>query len=48
MTKTESTLEAGVLFGIGPIKVSISASASNAEKVTEEITGFVVGPFVFI
>ena len=48
MTKTESTLEAGVLFGIGPIKVSVSASASNAEEVTKEITGFVVGPFVLI
>ncbi len=48
MTKTESTREAGVLFGMGPIKILVSASASNAEEVTKEIDGFVVGPFVLI
>ncbi len=48
MTKTESTLEAGVLLGIGPITILVSASASNAEEITTEINGFVLGPFVLI
>ena len=46
--KTESTLEAGVIFGIGPIEINVGATALNAEEVTQEISGFVFGPLVII
>lgn len=46
--KTESTLEAGVIFGIGPIEIMVGATALNAEEVTKEVSGFVFGPLVII
>jgi 2-methylaconitate cis-trans-isomerase PrpF len=46
--KTESTKEAGLILGIGPITISASASALNAPEVTLDGTGFVIGPFVII
>ena len=46
--KTESTIEAGFIFGIGPVSVTTAASAVNAPEVTIDSTGFVIGPFVII
>lgn len=46
--KTESTMETGILFGIGPISITTSASAINAPEVKLDSTGFVIGPFVII
>ena len=48
MTKTETTSEAGVIFGVGPIEINVSASASNADEVTQTTNGFVLGPIVII
>lgn len=47
-TKTESTLEAGVIIGFGPITISTSAEASNAEIVNKNYNGFVIGFLVII
>ena len=46
--KTESTLEAGLIIGFGPITVDITAGASNADTVTTSVSGFVIGIFVLI
>lgn len=46
--KTENTLEVGLLFGFGPIQISSEADASNANRVTAEATGFLIGPIVII
>ena len=46
--KTESTREAGIIFGFGPITITASAAAVNAAEVTSEATGFVIGPIVII
>lgn len=48
MIKTENTLEAGMLLGIGPIEITTSAGATNAEEVRMETTGFVIGPLAII
>jgi len=48
MIKTENTLEAGMLLGIGPIEITTSAGATNAEEVSMETTGFVIGPLAII
>ena len=48
LVKSENTLEAGVLFGIGPVEISTSAGASNADAISMEKTGFAIGPFVII
>ena len=47
-TKIESTRESGIIFGLGKIDIIVTAEAENADLVTEEITGFVLGPFVLI
>ena len=46
--KTESTMEAGVIFGFGPITIAASAAATNAPEVTLNATGFVIGPIVIV
>lgn len=46
--KTEKTMEAGFIIGFGPIQITTSAHADNAQEVSEELTGFVIGPFVII
>lgn len=46
--KTESTIEAGLILGIGPIDVDITAGASNANLITATASGFVIGIFVII
>jgi hypothetical protein len=35
-------------FGLGPIDITVSAKALNAPEVSATVTGFVIGPFVFI
>jgi hypothetical protein len=47
-TKTESTIEEDVIFGFGPISITVSVDASNAEKVEQTLSGFVIGPLVLI
>jgi len=46
--KTESTAEAGRIIGFGPITITASAAADNAEKVEKTYNGFVLGPFVIV
>ena len=46
--KTEKTMEAGFMMGFGPIQINTLAYASNADEVSEELTGFVIGPLVII
>lgn len=46
--KTESTIEAGLVLGIGPIEIDITAGASNADLITSSASGFVIGIFVII
>jgi len=46
--KTENTLEAGLILGIGPIEINITAGASNADTITSNANGFVIGFFVII
>jgi hypothetical protein len=47
-TKTENTLEAGLIIGFGPIIITASAEASNAEMVSKTFNGFVLGFIVII
>ena len=47
-TKTESTAEAGKIIGLGPVIITTSAEASNAEKVSKTFNGFVIGFLVII
>ena len=46
--KTETTKEAGLILGIGPIDIELTAGATNAPAVTETASGFVIGMFVII
>jgi len=46
--KIENTLEAGVIIGFGPINITTSAEASNAEMVSKTFNGFVLGFVVII
>ena len=46
--KTESTAEAGLIFGFGQVEIFVSTSASNADEVTQTLDGLVLGPFVMI
>ena len=48
MIKTENTMEAGLIFGFGPLGITIEAWADNADQVTESTTGFVIGPLVLV
>ena len=47
-TKTESTTEAGRIIGFGPIIITASAEASNAERVNKTFNGFVLGFLVIV
>jgi len=47
-TKTESTAEAGRIIGFGPIIITASAEASNAERVNKTYNGFVLGFLVIV
>jgi len=46
--KSESTLEIGTIIGFGSIDVIVTASAENAELVSEETKGFIIGPIIII
>jgi hypothetical protein len=46
--KTESTIEAGIIFGVGPITIDVTAGASNADTITTSASGFVIGIFILI
>jgi hypothetical protein len=47
-TKTETTAEAGYIIGFGPVVITASVEATNAEKVEATYNGFVLGPFVLV
>jgi hypothetical protein len=47
-TKTERTAEAGKIIGFGPIIITASVEASNAERVNKTFNGFVLGLLVII
>ena len=46
--KSESTRESGIIIGFGKIDIIVTAEAENADLVTKEATGFVLGPFILI
>jgi hypothetical protein len=46
--KTESTRESGLILGFGRIAIIVTAEAENADLVTEEVDGFVLGPICLI
>ena len=46
--KTENSLEAGYIFGIGTLEIIVTASASNANEISETVNGLVIGPFIII
>jgi len=46
--KSKGTLGAGTLIGIGPIQITASAQASNADEIFLEESGFILGVFVII
>ena len=47
-TRTESTAEKGLIFGLGAVEIYVSANASNADEVTQTTNGFVIGFLVLI
>ena len=47
-TKTESTLEAGFIVGLGNIEITVTATASNANEISKTVNGLVRGPFIII
>jgi len=46
ITPSESTQYRAVPFRIGNIEILVTAEASNADQVTRQATGFLLGPFV--
>ena len=46
--KSESTLESGSIMGFGQIDIVVTAEADNADLVSVETNGFVLGPLVLI
>jgi hypothetical protein len=46
--KSESTRGSGLILGFGQIDIIVTAEAENADLVTKEATGFVLGPIVII
>jgi hypothetical protein len=46
--KTENTLEAGLVFGFGPVQIHCVADADNANEVSADATGFIIGPLIII
>jgi rhodanese-related sulfurtransferase len=46
--KTENSIEAGFILGIGNIDITASAWADNADEVSVSTTGFVIGPFIIL
>lgn len=46
--KSKGTLGAGSLFGIGPIQITASAEASNADEIFLETSGVIIGVFIIL
>lgn len=46
--KFESTKESGNIIGFGQVDIIVTAEAENADLVTREATGFVLGPCIII
>ena len=46
--KSESTLESDFIIGFGKIDIIVTAEADNADLVSIETNGFVLGPLVLI
>ncbi len=46
--KSESTLESGSIMGFGQIDIVVTAEADNADLVSIETNGFVLGPLVLV
>jgi len=46
--KSESTFESGNIIGFGPISIVVTAEADNADFLSMETNGFVLGPFIII
>ena len=46
--KTENSLEAGFIIGLGMVEITVTASASNANEVSRTVNGIVIGPFIII
>jgi hypothetical protein len=46
--KTENTMEAGLIMGFGPVQITCVAAAENAQEVSSEASGFVIGPMILI
>lgn len=46
--KSENSLEAGLLLGFGPIEITTSAGASNANEVSMETSGTLLGLLAFL
>jgi hypothetical protein len=42
------TVEVDELYGFGPITVTAVAYADNVETVTDEVSGFIIGRFIFL
>ncbi|MFW6121469.1 MAG: hypothetical protein ACOC80_11300 [Petrotogales bacterium] len=41
-------ISSGLIFGLGPITINITADAATAFEVSTTKTGFILGPFVFV
>jgi hypothetical protein len=46
--KSESTLESDFIIGFGTIDIIVTAEADNADLVSTETNGFVLGPLILI
>ena len=46
--KSESTLESDFIIGFGKIDIIVTAEADNADIISIETNGFVIGPLVLI
>ena len=46
--KTENSREAAFLLGFGPIEITTSAGATNADEISDVASGFALGPIVII
>lgn len=46
--KSEGTLELGIIMGFGPISIVVTAESDNADLVSMETNGFVIGPLVIV
>jgi len=46
--KTESTREAGFLFGVGTITIHVTAHAKNADEVSTSVQATILGPFIIL